>query len=87
MNCFIISYDLRKEKDYEALYEAIKSYSNWAHITDSTWAVLTTKGAKEVRDYIKSKMDSDDRIFVIKSGVEAAWSNVICDNEWLKDNL
>lgn len=87
MTRYIISYDLRGERDYDALYEAIKSCGSWAHITESMWAVVTTKTAVQVRDHLSSVMDQDDRIFVVKSGVEAAWRNVICKNQWLKDNL
>lgn len=87
MTCYIISYDLRKSRDYESLYKEIKSYSKWAQITESTWAVVTTKSAKEIRDHLASVMDGDDRLFVVKSGVEAAWRNSRCKNEWLKENL
>ena len=87
MACYIISYDLRKSKDYKSLYKAIKSYSGWAQITESTWAVVTAKSAVEVRNHLSSVMDNDDRLFVVKSGVEAAWRNSRCKNEWLKENL
>ena len=87
MACYIISYDLRKDRDYESLYEAIKSYGTWAHITESTWAVVTSQTAVQVRDYLLSHMDQDDGLFVVKSGIEAAWKNVICRSQWLKDNL
>ncbi len=87
MTCYIISYDLRKKRDYESLYDAIKSYNKWARITDSTWAVVTTKSAIDIRDHLSGVMDSDDRLFVVKSGVEAAWRNTQCRNDWLKDNL
>ncbi len=86
MVCYIISYDLVKDKNYEKLYEAIKSFG-WAKITESTWAIITDKSAKELRDHLTKFIDSNDRLFVIKSGVEAAWRNVICNNEWLKTNL
>lgn len=87
MSCYIISYDLRAARNYDVLYDAIKSYGTWAHITESTWAIVTTKTAVQVRDHLSSVMDQDDRLFVVKSGVEAAWKNVICKNQWLKDNL
>jgi hypothetical protein len=87
MACYIISYDLVKARDYEALYKAIKDYGTWAHVHDSVWAVVTTSTAVEIRDYLQRYVDSDDRIFVIKSGSEAAWRGVLCKNEWLKDNL
>lgn len=89
MKCYIISYDLRggSEFDYSALEKAIKSYGTWAHINQSVWAVVTLQTAMNVRDYLKSFMHVNDSIFVVKSGVEAAWSNVICNNDWLKNNL
>ncbi len=87
MQCYIISYDLINQSDYKSLHKAIKSYGTWAHISESIWAVYTSSSAKQIRDNLSSVMDGDDRIFVIKSGVEAAWRNVICSNKWLKDNL
>ena len=87
MATYIISYDLRKKRNYEALYEAIKSYGTWAKVTESTWAVVTSSSAVEIRDHLSEAIDNDDRLFIIKSGVEAAWRNSICKNEWLKENL
>ena len=87
MKCYIITYDLRNSRDYASLHKAIKRHSKWAKVTESTWAVLTEKSATEIRDNLSKVMDSDDRLFIIKSGVEAAWRNSICENEWLKENL
>ena len=87
MACYIISYDLRNSRNYESLYNAIKSYSKWARINESTWAVVTVKSAVEIRNHLTSVTDGDDRLFVVKSGIEAAWRNSICKNEWLKENL
>lgn len=87
MACYIISYDLRAERDYEPLHEAIKSYGTWAHILESTWAVVASKSAVEVRDHLLDHLDDDDGLFVVKSGVEAAWRSVLCKSEWLKEHL
>lgn len=87
MSCYIINYDLNKSKDYESLFEAIKSYGTWAKILKSCWAIVTTKSAEQVRDHLLTVMDSDDGIFVVKSGKEAAWKNVECSDDWLKKNL
>ncbi len=86
-NCYIINYDLRNKRDYESLYEAIKSYGTNNKILESCWAIVTTKSAEEVRDHLKGVMDSDDGLFVVKSGTEAAWRNVDCTHKWLKDHL
>lgn len=87
MSCFLVQYDLRKARDYGSLYEAIKSYATWAHILESSWAVVTTKSAAEVYAHLRQYMDADDGLFVVRSGKEAAWRGVICRDQWLKDNL
>lgn len=73
--------------DYDALFEAMKSYNGWAHITESTWAVVSEQKAKQIRDYLSTFLPKGSRLFIVKSGVEAAWRNTICRNEWLKNNL
>lgn len=85
--CYIISYDLRKTKDYADLIAAIKSYENWEYILESVWAIVTTKSAAQVRDHLLRHMDDDDGIFVVRSGREAAWRGVDCGSVWLKKNL
>lgn len=89
MNCYIISYDLANAEanDYEKLVKTIRSYKTYAHILDSLWAVKTDETATELRNKLKKCTKQHDRIFVIKSGVASAWSNVICKNEWLKKHL
>ena len=87
MNCFIITYDLIRGGDYTALHNAIKSYGTWAKITESTWGIVTRKSAEEIRDSLLIHMDNNDRLFVIKSGGEAAWMNAICKNEWLQKHI
>ena len=87
MKTYIISYDLRKVRDYKDLHDAIKSYGTWAHVLKSLWVVHSNSSAKEIREKLLYYMDSDDGIFVVKSGGEAAWRNVISNNEWLKKYL
>ena len=85
-NTFIISYDLHNG-NYDELFEAIKSYGTWAHITESTWAIISSKKASEIRDHLGEYLPKGSRLIVVKSGAVAAWRNVICSNEWLKKNL
>ena len=89
MKCYIISYDLNNASPerYQLLQDSIKSLGAWAHINLSVWAVITSSPASSIRDLLKAKVGATDSIFVVKSGTEAAWSNVICSNEWLKNNL
>lgn len=88
MSSKIIEYDLRQPgRDYDALYKAIKSYDKWAHITESTWFIKTDDTCVQVRDNLVAVMDANDRLFVGELTGTAAWRNVICGNDYLKENL
>lgn len=87
MNCYIISYDLRFGGNYTTLHNVIKSYVTWAKITESTWAVVSIQSAEQIRDNLLGYMDNKDRLFVIKSGGEAAWMRVMCTNDWLQKHI
>ena len=87
MVCYIISYDMVENGDYTSLIDAIKAYGTWAHITESTWAIVTEKSHTDVRDDIGLYLPKGSRLFVVKSGTAAAWRNVICRHQWLKENL
>lgn len=88
MTSMIIEYDLRTPgRNYDELYKAIKAYGVWAHITESTWFIKTSESCVQVRDKLLAQMDSNDRIFVAALTGAAAWSNVRCNSEYLKENL
>ena len=85
MTTYIVTYDLSNEADYPALYTELKATKYWARINESVWAVVTDETAAQLRDRLLTVLnDEQDRLFVIKSGVEAAWKNVVCSNDWLK---
>lgn len=84
MACYLVSFDMVEGGDYVPLIKAIKSYSAWAHITESTWAVVTESDHKEVRNHLGRFLPEGSHLFVAKSSGVAAWRNVLCKNEWLK---
>ena len=91
MNSLVISYDIIKDGSetavYSALYEAIRAYGIWARITDSCWAVKTEQSAVVVRDALLRLVRPTDRLFVVQTAHIAAWNNVMCRNEWLRENI
>lgn len=88
MSSKIIEYDLcAPGKSYDDLYEAIKSYDEWAKITKSTWFVKTEDSCIVIRDKLLKCIDNNDRLFVGELTGTAAWHNVLCDNQYLKNNL
>lgn len=87
-HCYIIMYDLRTHgRNYNSLYNAIKSYTFWGKITESSWAVVSESDAFAIRNHLMKHIDSNDRLMVVKSGMHAAWVNAMASNEWLKQNL
>lgn len=89
MATYIISYDLKSPgKDYEELIGALKSYETWWHHLGSTWCVVTTKTAAEVRNHLKKYLDGNDMLLVVKSGGEGAWTGFNeSGSAWLKKHL
>lgn len=84
----IIEYDLRQpDRDYDALHSAIKSYSTWGRVTESTWFIKTDETCVQVRDKLMGLMDANDRLFVGELSGVAAWHDTICKGQFLKDNL
>ncbi|MEL6717623.1 MAG: hypothetical protein AAFP82_02825 [Bacteroidota bacterium] len=84
---YIVIHQLGENSDKSSLIEYLKSFPGWARITDNSWAVVSEIKAKEIRDELLKYKGEDGRIFVIKSGVEAAWSNTRGKNQWFKNNL
>ncbi len=89
MATFMVTYDLiRPGKDYSKLYDAIKSLGSWWHYLDSTWFFVSSSSAKEIRDELLRHVDGNDKILVLRSGKEAAWSGISNKgSDWLKNNL
>lgn len=88
MKAYQISYDLRKSRDYAALYERIEQYGDYARVLESFWVVVTTQSAEQVRDYLAAALDGDDGLLVTRLSGEAAWRGL--DNNvsnWLKQRL
>lgn len=88
MNSYLIDYDLcSPSRNYNSLYDTIKSFPCYAKITESTWFVKTNLNGEQIRDKLLSKIDTNDRIFVGALAREAAWYNVKCDSNFLKKYL
>lgn len=88
MSLYQISYDLRKQRNYDALYERIKAYGSWCHALESSWVISTSQTATQVRDNLRQAMDGDDGLLVTRLSGEAAWYGLSKDRSaWLKTQL
>lgn len=87
MASYIISYDIPKGSDYDSLISCIKQYGTWAHITESTWAIVSHDSASSIRDTLNHYIPDGGRLIVVQSANVAAWNNTMCTNEWLQKNI
>ena len=88
MNAYLVSYDLRKPgRDYEELYKYLKGMPYWGHPLESVWIVESSSSAKEIRDELRARVDDGDGVLVVQSARIAAWRNVNCSDQWLKDHV
>jgi hypothetical protein len=89
MNCYIVSFQATLRSTGDALRERMKAYRAYCPINATCWALMSDKKAAEIRDDLKVALGNGDRIFVIRSGTEAAWLNAISQkhSDWLQKNL
>lgn len=89
MTTYIVTFEVKDVARRNIVKEKLKEFGNYCPIHDNGWAIRTEKKASEVRDIITSVMTKEDRIFVIRTGTEAAWRNAYGTehSEWLKKYL
>ena len=63
---YIVTYDLKNEKNYKALIDKIKTYNGYCKLMDSTWVVGSKSDSKAIKKTLRSVMDKDDVLFVAK---------------------
>ena len=87
MGRYIVTYDLLQPgRNYDDLYERIRSYSSSVRITESSWGIATDQESKEVRDYLKPALDNNDELLVGRLGT-SAWTGLGEETtNWLKAN-
>lgn len=87
MTCFIVTFETANKESNQSILNTIQSYPTHAQICKNTWVIVTDDEATNVRNKLKQIIGPDDRIFIIKSGEEAGWVNVICEKSWLHKYL
>ncbi|MDY3722542.1 MAG: hypothetical protein SOZ96_08115 [Treponema sp.] len=88
MKTFLITYDLKsKDKDYNSLYENIKTAENWWHYLESVWIITTTESLGTWTDKLHTCMANSDNLLIVEIPStkangwlpQKAW-------DWLKEN-
>ena len=64
MALYFLSCDLRKDRDYPYLYDALRDF-NAVRLLESTWCFnKANTSSKELCDYFKGVIDPNDRVVV-----------------------
>lgn len=88
MTVYQINYDLRKQRNYEALYERIKAYQSWCQPLESCWIISSSQSAEQIRDNLGAVMDTDDGLLVTELNGNAAWFGLTSEvSDYLKKLL
>lgn len=67
MTVYCVSYDLNKAgQNYNPLYEELKSSPGYWHYLDSTWLISTSETAEQLSARIRTNIDDNDNLLVIK---------------------
>lgn len=75
-------------RDLQKLTGEIKSLGNWWHCLGHVWIVQTPLGVKEMRDRLRRRLESEDRLLILEVNGDAAWSGFEGESAgWLKDHL
>ena len=90
MKTYVITFDVAADRTRELIRDYLKStYSTYCPIHKYCWAIVTADPAVKIRDKLSGFLNADDRLFIVRSGTEAAWRNSYGEdhNKWLKKNL
>ncbi|MBA4109782.1 MAG: SinR family protein [Leptothrix sp. (in: Bacteria)] len=74
MAVFLVSYDLDQPgRDYPRLYEALKSLGVKSKPLESVVFISSNYTATQIRDYLQSHIDSNDKLLVVQVAGDVAW--------------
>ena len=89
MTTYIVTYEVTDTSRKNTLEDKLKEYGTYCAIHGNCWAIVSDQDVAQIRDYLGGVLTPSDRIFVIRSGTLAAWSNTYSENHsaWLKEKL
>ena len=87
MAVYIVAYDLNKETRRPKIVEAIKAHDGWAMLSESSYAVATSKSPDDVYAGLTGFLDENDQLYVITLKQPHVGFGPPQINEWLSANL
>jgi hypothetical protein len=75
MPSYFVSYDLRKYRDYDALYTRLNSISDAVRPLESVWIIPSYASAESLRRFLDPALDMDDGLIVWELGRDCSLKN------------
>lgn len=83
---YVINYDLRKPgRNYDDLYKTLNSYDN-IHPMESCWIIKSFNSTSYIRDHLKTKIDTNDKLFVSELNDLALFNLTQTEVNWLRQS-
>lgn len=89
MSQFLISYDLRKQRNYQPLWDLLRA-SSAVKVLESVWLLNSNAGAGAIRDHLMTVIDKDDGVIVLPLEHGAEWGSygsLTAGVAWLNSNV
>ena len=87
MALFTVTYDLIKNKDYDALIGALEDLDT-VKVQLSQWLLSANNTAMEVKDHLAQYVDDDDKLMVIEFSKRPQFTKAIKGtNDWLNKHF
>lgn len=81
MALYFVSYDLTNGKDYQKIYNELENF-NAVRVLESTWCFKRfNTSAKDLNNYFRKFIDSDDRLLVNESSSWATYNTLNTPND------
>lgn len=88
MNIYLVTYDLNaRGQKYLSLLDKIKGSPIWARLSESSYTVGTEKTPQQLFDYLKTDLDSNDQLYIIKITKPYIGIGPKEVNSWLENKL
>lgn len=88
MGVLLVTYDLDEPgKDYKDVIKTIKSHDGWARLSESCYAIATSKSPQQVFNQLKPYLDDNDNLYVVTLTKPFAGYGPKDVNDWLENNL
>jgi hypothetical protein len=89
MKTYIVTFEIKDLVRKSRVKEKLKEFGYYCPIHDNAWAIRTDLSATEIRNVVTALTEKSDRVFIMRTGTIAAWSNTYGTehSEWLKKYL